>query len=520
VESIDTNVNVADFLLGTKDTSRIAIRMVECDYTYGDLQSASSRLAQYILDAGGCKGNRALLLSENSFFWVVSYLAMLRSGVVCVPLPPTISQEDLSYILEATGARFIFLQARLATKYRFEPYCPILLTDRDVQGLAAGTQIESLDNLLQKKVTEEAVFPRAAPNDLAALMFTSGSTGKPRGVMVSHRNILANTNSIIESLCLREDDSIMAVLPFHYCFGTSLLHTHLRIGGNLVIDTRFMYPEVVLQRMVEMECTGFAGVPSHYQILLRSSGLKKKSFPHLRFLQQAGGHLAPSFVRELRDALPHVQIFVMYGQTEATARLTCLPPESLERKLGSIGKAIPGVRLRILNESGSEIKPGETGEIVVEGDNVTQGYWCAPEETAMSFRQGQLHTGDLATVDDEGFIYIVDRAKEFVKCGGKRISCRQIEDQLMEFDGLIEAAVVGVPDDILGEAVRAVVVPRQYDDQLEERLRLFCKARFPSQVIREFVILQSLPKNSAGKVLRQQLKVAPICSQAAFAANS
>lgn len=301
----------------------------------------------------------------------------------------------------------------------------------------------------------------------------------------------------------------MTVLPFHYCFGTSLLHTHLRIGGSLVVEHRFMYPDKVLMRMQETECTGFAGVPSHYQILLRRSSLRKMSFPHLRYIQQAGGHLAPSFIGELCEALPQTKIFVMYGQTEATARLSYLPPEMIEKKLGSIGKAIPGVRLRVLDEAGSEVAPGETGEIVAEGRNIALGYWRDPQESSLSFRNGRLYTGDLATVDEEGFIYVVSRAKDFVKCGGRRVSCRHVEEQLLEFDGLLEAAVIGVPDDVLGEAVRAFVVPRAgYSTALEDRLRQFCRERLPSQLNpKAIVMLDALPKNSAGKVLKPRLRM-------------
>ena len=278
--------------------------------------------------------------------------------------------------------------------------------------------------------------------------------------MVSHANIIANTDSIVSCLSLTERDRIMAVLPFHYCYGASLLHTHLHVGGEVVGDSRFMYPETVIQRMIETRCTGFAGVPSHFQILLRNSSFRKKQFPDLRYVQQAGGSLASTFIRELKDALPHTQVFIMYGQTEATARLSYLPPDSLDSKLGSIGKGMPGVTLRVVNEEGREVSPGEVGEIVAEGANVTLGYWRAPQESEGTFRNGALYTGDLARVDEEGFIYIVDRAKDFLKCRGEKVSCRQIEEVLLEFDELVEAAVIGIPDGVLGEAVKAFVVPR------------------------------------------------------------
>ena len=269
-----------------------------------------------------------------------------------------------------------------------------------------------------------------------------------------------------------------------------------------------MYQETVLQRMIETRCTGFAGVPSHFQILLRNSSLRKKQFPDLRYVQQAGGHLAPTFIRELIEALPNTQIFIMYGQTEATARLSYLPPDCLEAKLGSIGEGMPGVKLRVLNEKGREVGPGEIGEIVAEGANVTLGYWKAPQESEGIFRDGALYTGDLARVDEDGFIYIVDRAKDFLKCRGEKVSCRQIEEVLLEFDELVEAAVIGIPDDVLGEAVKAFIVPRVRDSSgLTERMTSFCKSRFaPHHLPKQIVVLPVLPKNSAGKVMKTALK--------------
>ena len=260
--------------------------------------------------------------------------------------------------------------------------------------------------------------------------------------------------------------------------------------------------------MLNTRCTGFAGVPSHFQILVRNSSLRKKRFPDLRCVQQAGGHLAPAFIRELRDALPDTQVFVMYGQTEATARLSCLPPELWEAKAGSIGKGIPGVKLSVLDEQGAPVCPGAVGEIVAEGDNITRGYWRDPTESAVSFQNGRLHTGDLATVDADGFIYIVDRAKDFIKCGGTRVSCRQLEEMLLEFKELLEVAVIGIPDELLGEAVRAFVVPCKFGAEgLEERVRQFCRRELRPQLVpKQISVLRQLPKNSSGKVLKQALK--------------
>jgi len=504
-----TPENVTRFLLEGKPADRGALLLPERQYTYGELRSASTHVGRFLVQSGGRKGDRVVLASENSFFWVSAYLGILDTGMVCVPLPANLSPDDLWPILQMAQPRFAFLQAKLAAQNLAQFGSILVIIDRQVPGLHAPLPCLSFASLRAQVATSQTSVPTVCSQDLAALMFTSGSTGKPHGVMVSHGNIVANTESIIQCMGLTERDRVMTVLPFHYCFGTSLLHTHFRVGGSLVIDPHFMYPETVIQHMRETQCTGFAGVPSHYQILLRRASLRKTRLPHLRYVQQAGGYLAPVFIRELREALPATQIFIMYGQTEATARLSSLPPELVDTKLGSIGKGIPGVKLRVVNESGREVAPGEVGEIVAEGKNVARGYWQEPQESAASFRNGRLHTGDLATVDEDGFIYVVDRAKDFIKCGGRRVSCRQLEEQMLEFDGLLEAAVVGVQDDTLGEAVKAFVVSRDQDSYaLQERLRQFCKRRIPSQLNpKEIVVLDALPKNSAGKVLKSALRI-------------
>jgi len=489
-------MNVCDYLLGGKPTHSTALLTLHRRYSYGDLKAAVARLTGQLEKRGLQHGQRVLLLSEDGLFWAAAYLATLRRGLVCVPLPPKLAPEELDCVCALAAPALVFVSSRLA--------CTVV--DRFLPGHVIRDTALVDDDSSAHPSTDGS--PATQPDDLAALMFTSGSTGKARGVMISHGNIISNTESIIQYLALTSRDRVMAVLPFHYCFGTSLLHTHLRVGGSVVIEPRFMYPELVLNRMQDTKCTGFAGVPSHFQILLRRSTLSKRALPDLRYVQQAGGQLASTFIRELRNALPDKEIFVMYGQTEATARLSYLPPRFLDSKLGSIGKGIPGVRLHVLMDDGQPVAPGETGEVVAEGPNVAHGYWQDAEETARCFRDGKLYTGDLATVDNDGFIYIVDRAKDFLKCGGKRVSCHQVENVLLDNPALLEAAVIGEPDDVLGEAAVAYVVPRDTKDRPSlEILKLHCKEKLPPPFVpKRFVLLKSLPKNSSGKVLKAQLK--------------
>lgn len=494
--------DVPSFLLQGKDPERVALEFLEGAVTYGELRDLVDRAASALIAAGGEKGDRILVVDENSVLWVAAYLGTMRAGRVAVPLPPGTSGDALTQVSRATGAKIAFASRTVAGREQV-----------GFRGLDVRTAIPKSAPLQS--------YPPVDAGDLAALMFTSGSTSEPRGVMISHGNIIANTGSIIASLGLVPSDRMMTVLPFHYCFGTSLLHTHLRIGGTLVIDSRFMYPEVVLQRMSDAGCTGFAGVPSHFQILLRRSSLATRALSGLRYVQQAGGRLAPADVAELRRALPDTDIFLMYGQTEATARLSVLPPDLVDRKPGSIGKAVPGVRLRVVDGSGAEVRPGDIGEIVAEGENIAPGYWRASEESSRVFRDGCLYTGDLATVDGDGCIYVVDRDRDFLKVRGERVSSRQIEDELLAFGELVEAAVVGIPDEVLGESVKVFVVPRSQDSEgIEGRLLLYSKRHLPPQLVpREIVVLPELPRNGAGKVIKSRLRNPQPASTASVAGS-
>jgi acyl-CoA synthetase (AMP-forming)/AMP-acid ligase II len=504
-------MNVCDYLLEGKAESKLALLTLSAEYTYGQLRSAAASVAAFLIASEGKKGDRVVLLADSSFFWAASYLGIIRAGMVCVPLPASIAVDDLQYVLKVTEPTFAFVESKISARLSNSPNklswdAIRMISDLSVGSANGAITLQDLQHQYPQNGSRSVPLPEVGSDDLAVLMFTSGSTGKPRGVMVSNRNIVANTNSIIEYLSLSSGDRIMAVLPFHYCFGTSLLHTHLRVGGSIVVEPRFMYPEVVLRRMRDTGCTGFAGVPSHYQILLRRSKLASMDLPALRYVQQAGGQLAPPFIQELRAALPDKEIFIMYGQTEATARLSYLPPHLLDSKLGSVGTGVPGVKLSVVKENGSPVQPGETGEIVAEGENVCLGYWH--EEDSGCFRDGKLHTGDLATVDEDGFIYIVDRAKDFLKCGGKRVSARQVENVLLENEDLLEAAVIGVPDEVLGEAAVAYVVLRDPKSGTgASELEGHCRRKLPPAFIpKDFIFLRSLPKNSSGKVLKSVLK--------------
>jgi acyl-CoA synthetase (AMP-forming)/AMP-acid ligase II len=339
------------------------------------------------------------------------------------------------------------------------------------------------------------------PSDRAAIVYTSGSTGQPKGATLRHANLVANTRSIVQYLGLASDDRVMVVLPFHYVYGKSLLNTHIAVGGSVVIENGFLFPQRALETLERTCCTGFSGVPSTFAILLNRSNLACRTLPHLRYVTQAGGAMAPELQRRLIAALPGKQIFVMYGATEASARLAYLPPHELPRKLGSIGKAIPGVALRVLREDNTEAGVGEVGELVAQGENIMEGYWDDPDETGRVLDQFGYHTGDLARRDEEGFLYVVGRSREMIKSGAHRIAPKEIEEVLQEHPAVHEAAVVGVPDEILGEAIAAYVSPRAAAPLCEQALLQWCRAKLPSHKVPGLLrVVEDFERNAAGKI--------------------
>jgi acyl-CoA synthetase (AMP-forming)/AMP-acid ligase II len=415
------------------------------EITYKNLYNSTLSIASWIEKEVG-RGKHIMLLSVNNLFFIKAYLAIIKSGNICIPLDPYIEKENYDYIASLTSPAMVFLTDDIGRRLPLDEYRCILPS-----------------NIPEIEDTLSGTFPPEFDNEKCAeIIFTSGSTGKPKGVMISHKNLIANTSSIVEYLKLTEDDRMLVVLPFYYCYGLSLFHTHLRAGGSIVFNNSFIFLGGIIKSLIDYKCTGFAGVPSHFQILLRKSdSFKQTNFPDLRYVTQAGGKLTPVFIDEFREAHPEVKFIVMYGQTEATARLSWLPPELYEIRKGSMGKGIPGVELRVVNEAGERVKPGETGEVIARGDNIMMGYFGDEEGTKNAIRNGWLFTGDLGTVDEDGYIYLTARSKEIIKVRGKRISPKEIEAVILAIPDIIDCSIEGLEDEIEGEMLKATVVIRK-----------------------------------------------------------
>lgn len=483
-------MNVFDyFFLYSKNLNKDFVLGPSEQISYPQLYQKGLKLAQHLKKEIG-ENNNVILISQNSVFFLVAYLGIMRSGNVCVPLNPVIEQENLDFIIKATECKTFFVPQRIRGKYLLPNTAIINETDLD----KLLNSLTKTDNLLPEEFDE---------NRLAQILFTSGSTGLPKGVMLSHKNLMSNTDSIVEYLNLTSNDTIEIVLPFYYCYGLSLLHTHLKVGGSVVLNNNFVFIGSVLNDLNKYKCTGFSGVPSHYQILLRKSkSFKSSEFPSLRYFTQAGGKLHNVFIKELIEAFPRKRFFVMYGQTEATARLSYLPPELVQTKLGSIGKGIPNVTLDVVDKNDQPVKNGEIGEIVAKGDNIMLGYVNDPEGNKLTLRNGWLHTGDIAKKDEDGYIYLVAREKEIIKVGGKRISPKEIEEVIVSIPEVVDCTIEGVYDEILSEAIKATVVLTDNTDETkaEEKILSTCRNKLVLYKIPQIIeFKKKLDVNQAGK---------------------
>ncbi len=455
--------------------------------SYNEIFQTSLKLAIYLQQEVGT-GQNILVISENSVFFILSYLSVLKSGNVCIPMNPGLEDKLKNEIIKESSPKLAFISKKYKRKFsesRFQ-----IISNDDIEDIIANIENEDQDKNFDS-------------NKLAEIIYTSGSTGEQKGVMITHKNIIANTESILQYLNLTVNDTIEVVLPFYYCYGLSLLHTHLRVGGSLVLNNSFIFIGNVIDDLKKYNCTGFAGVPSHFQILLRKSkDFKNMDFPSLRYVTQAGGKLHNVFIEEFTEAFPDIKFYVMYGQTEATARLSYLEPEMLKSKLGSIGKAIPGVELRIANNDFDEVKYGTEGEIIARGDNIMKGYYNDSELTAKTIRNGWLFTGDIAKRDKDGYIFITGRKKEIIKVSGVRISPKEIEEVIVRHPLVIDCRIRAEKDDIMGEQLAATIyISESSIDKISEKdIKEHCIKYLALKKIPTVISFETqLPFNSSGK---------------------
>ena len=469
-----------------------AIRQDDQVLTYGDLWRWSSAVAKQLQTEGFRVGDRLVFMVDNSPEYVVMLLATWMAGGVVVPLSHQIKSRDLLKVTGHVDSPWVFVasKANLAVK--------------KFVGVDASS-LKILDfEFLQGMEVEAALPLHDAAHDECLIIYTSGTTGDPKGVTLTHEALFTNLTSITEYLEIQADDCILSVLPFHYSYGNSVLLTHLISGAALEIGASMMFPQQVVEQLRQSHISSFSGVPTTYTLLLGKTDFANKS-PQLRYVTQAGGAMAPSTADKLCVAMPNTQVIIMYGQTEASARLTWLPADQIADKRGSAGRAIPGVVLQIRDERGLPVEPGIKGEVFAQGGNLMKGYWRNPEATNRTLIDGWLKTGDMGHLDKDGYLYLQGRQSEMIKAGAHRIFPGEIEEVLLELDAVLEAAVVGVPDELMGQTIRAYVVAKGVEQNTRDLMR-YCKEQLPLfKMPKDVVWVESLPKTSSGKIQKHLL---------------
>jgi len=487
---------------------REAIIQGESCVSYQQLSRWAASVAAYLRREGLKQGDRVGILVQNSAEYIAIYYGVLAAGGVVVSLNTATRARDLSNWLKHSEVGWLFAEA---AHPEFEAILQNLSAETGIVEVSdPGTATSHYINLSDILADDQGFLSNPdmiADDDLAAIMYTSGTTGHPKGVMLSHRNIYSNVCSILDYLQLDHTDRVMNVLPFYYSYGNSVLHTHLAAGASIILENSMLYPRRVMERLVELEATGFSGVPSTYSLLLNRIRLDDFDLSSLRYLTQAGGAMSADSVRRLRKLVPGAIFFVMYGQTEASARLSYLPPEKFEEKAGSVGIPVSGVKLEIRSEQGELMPTGETGEIWAAGDNIMQGYWSDPEMTATVLADGWLKTGDLAYQDEDGYFYLAGRSSDMIKSGAHRISPGDIEEVLLELDGIEEAAAIGIDDELLGQVIKAVVVLTPGSELDRRAVLAHCRKNLASYKIPKLVeFVDQLPKTASGKIMRYKLQ--------------
>lgn len=480
--------------------------------TYSQLDDLSDELAQGLINRGIGRGDRVVLFLDNSAEAVVSIFAVLKAGAVFCPVNPSTKADKLAYILNNCRARALIAQQKVA---QIAADAVLAAPSVAVTVIADGEVAPAMQGFVHWKdvlTVPEFRLLNGAPGidiDLAMLIYTSGSTGFPKGVMMTHQNVVAAATSITTYLENTHEDIVLNVLPIAFDYGLYQVLMTVKVGATLVLEKSFAFPQIVLARAAEEKVTGLPLVPTMAAILIAQRNLAPGALPHLRYITNTAAALPPTHIERLQALFPHVALYSMYGLTECK-RCTWLPPSELKNRISSVGIAIPGTEAYVVDDHGTRAAPGVVGELVIRGAHVMKGYWENPEATARALRAGPhewekvLHTGDLFRTDEEGYLYFVGRKDDIIKSRGEKVAPKEVENVIYALPGIAEVAVIGVPDPILGHAIKAVVASEPGADISEVDVVRHCARYLEDYMVPKFIEFRpSLPKTESGKISRR-----------------
>ena len=492
--TIDEDLRAA----AAREPGKAAVVAADRSVSFGELDLAARRIAAGLRELGVGPGDRVAIVLPNIAQMPEAIYGVLRARAAFTPLNPTIKKHKLAELLDHVGAAAVICDRERA---------PMV----EAAAATAG-QIPVVADLASFGESDELALRAPLDIDLAAVIYTSGSTGEPKGVTVTQRNMSFVAGSIVEYLEMGSEDRILSVLPLSFGYGLYQLLTCVRAQATLVLEQGLTFPGRVVQLLERESITGLPGVPTVFQVLISLKGLAERELPHLRFLTNAGAALPAASIAEVRRTFSGARLYSMYGQTECT-RVCYLPPEQLDARPTSVGIPIPGTEAWVAGDQGRVAAVDEIGELMVRGSHVMQGYWKDPQGTTERLRTGRwpwervLATGDLFRQDSEGFLYFVGRRDDLIKSRGEKVAPREVEEVLHSVPGVREAAVVGAPDELLGQAVHAHVAPESGRRLDGEALRRRCAEVLESHKVPQRVIFHTaLPRTANGKLDRAALR--------------
>ncbi len=488
-----------------RHAGKTALVAGETRLSYGELKTMSEAFATALIARGANPGDRVVLVLDNGWRMAVAVFGCWMAGAVACPINPSSKAVRLSQILDSCTPFAVVAEARL------EKVVSDAAGSSPLLRIVSGAPNPTADGVDFDAMLEEpigALPQNLLDTDLAVIIYTSGSTGEPKGVMLAHDNMDAAVRSITSYLGNRPEDILLGVLPLSFGYGLNQLLSSVFVGGTLVIEKSFAYPHLIFERIRDERIMGFALVPTMLSIMMQTRDLSPALFESLRYVTAAAAPLSPTHSDWLRTFLPHVHLFCMYGQTECT-RISFLPPEDLDRKRGSVGIAIPGTAIAVVNEDGDSLLPGEVGELVVSGPHVMRGYWRNEAATARALRvdaatgRTRLHTGDLFTCDAEGYLTFVARKDDIIKSRGEKVAPQAVEAVLQAMPGVSDALVVGVAHEVFGQAVKAIVIASDEAITAKDVMR-YCALHLETHMVPTLVEFRDfLPTTDTGKVSRR-----------------
>jgi amino acid adenylation domain-containing protein len=481
-------------------------------YTYSRLNVSANQLAHALQESRIERGDRVAVYLENSAELVISIFGILKAGAAFVIVNHQTKPPKLSFILNNCGTKALISHSRFSQIRELEKQVPslrLMILCGEEEKSTAGNRISM--EYIREHFPKNAPEPGTIDLDLAAIIYTSGTTGFPKGASFAHRAMVAASSSITTYLENTERDIILNVLPLSFDYGLYQVLMSAQAGATLVLEKTFAFPQLILQALERERVTGFPGVPTIFAILLAQKDIKKRDFTSLRYVTNTAAALPPRHILQLKDIFPQSTIYSMYGITECK-RVSYMPPEELDQRPSSVGKGMPNEEVYIVDENGEKVGPGVVGELIVRGSNIMMGYWEMPEENEKILKPGRypgervLYTGDLFKMDEEGYLYFISRKDDIIKSRGEKVSPREIEHVLYDLPEVLETAVVGVNDEILGQAIKAFVVLKDGRVLSERDVLAHCTRRLePFMVPKSVEFLSHLPKTESGKIRRRDL---------------